>query len=573
MSYHNDDNQEKCWSCEFFCGERKRKSGIFLGNSTETSKTGTCSCRNSSHFNKTVFDTNWCSKYQKWGVIASSIAEKESQERLRKQKLENAKYEQELKAEQERAEKQRRELERERYALEWERRKLEYERWYASLSQEDKERENRRIEQEKARQAREAEERRIRYEQEKARQAREAEERRIRCEQENREKEEQRKLKAELDKRKRKNKIIIGACLGIIFVLMLIFGIKSCYDKKAEEERIIKSNLIYEYSYSMGGYVISAGSQYECPTDFIIPSKYEGKDVVAIKEKGFRHQKNLMSLTIPATIRYIGNGAFKGCSNINSVSIPFTGNTAGDGKKFNVIFGGYDSDTKNIKNLVYTGNYISEKAFQNCSFESVTLTNVTYIGNYAFDSNPIKEIILPNTLEGIGGLAFRNSKLKSINIPKNVKTIGVGAFYWNRLLTSITVDPDNNYFCSQDNLLMSADKKILYTYPGGKTDVNISIPSTIEEIKADAFSGNKYVEKVSFNNGLKIIGNYIFMGCDALKEIYVPDTVTSIGYQIFDKNVGNITLNYDGIQSQWNEIKFKKNQIDSLNGTTLKFMK
>lgn len=541
MSYHNDDNQEKCWSCEFFCGERKRKSGIFLGNSTETSKTGTCSCRNSSHFNKTVFDTNWCSKYQKWGVIASSIAEKESQERLRKQQLENAKYEQQLKAEQERAEKKRRELERERRAL-------EYQRWYSSLSLEDKEKE-------KARLTREAEENRIRYEQEK------------------REKEEQRRLKAELDKRKRKNKIIIGACLGIIFVLMLIFGIKSCYDKKAEEERIINSNLIYEYSYSMGGYVVSVGSQYECPTDFIIPSKYEGKDVVAIKENGFRHQKNLMSLTIPATIRYIGNGAFKGCSNINSVSIPFTGNTAGDGKKFNVIFGGYDSDTKNIKNLVYTGNYISEKAFQNCSFESVTLTNVTYIGNYAFDSNPIKEIILPNTLEGIGGLAFRNSKLKSINIPKNVKTIGVGAFYWNRLLTSITVDPDNNYFCSQDNLLMSADKKILYTYPGGKTDVNISIPSTIEEIKADAFSGNKYVEKVSFNNGLKIIGNYIFMGCDALKEIYVPDTVTSIGYQIFDKNVGNITLNYDGIQSQWNEIKFKKNQIDSLNGTTLKFMK
>lgn len=541
MSYHNDDNQEKCWSCEFFCGERKRKSGIFLGNSTETSKTGTCSCRNSSHFNKTVFDTNWCSKYQKWGVIASSIAEKESQERLRKQQLENAKYEQQLKAEQERAEKKRRELERERRAL-------EYQRWYSSLSLEDKEKE-------KARLTREAEENRIRYEQEK------------------REKEEQRRLKAELDKRKRKNKIIIGACLGIIFVLILIFGIKSCYDKKAEEERIINSNLIYEYSYSMGGYVVSAGSQYECPTDFIIPSKYEGKDVVAIKENGFRHQKNLMSLTIPATIRYIGNGAFKGCSNINSVSIPFTGNTAGDGKKFNVIFGGYDSDTKNIKNLVYTGNYISEKAFQNCSFESVTLTNVTYIGNYAFDSNPIKEIILPNTLEGIGGLAFRNSKLKSINIPKNVKTIGVGAFYWNRLLTSITVDPDNNYFCSQDNLLMSADKKILYTYPGGKTDVNISIPSTIEEIKADAFSGNKYVEKVSFNNGLKIIGNYIFMGCDALKEIYVPDTVTSIGYQIFDKNVGNITLNYVGIQSQWNEIKFKKNQIDSLNGTTLKFMK
>ena len=92
MSYHSNNNQEKCWSCEFFCGERKYKTGIFLGDTTETSSTGTCSCKRSTNFNKSVSETGRCSKYQKWGVIASAIAKKENEELLRKKKQENERY-------------------------------------------------------------------------------------------------------------------------------------------------------------------------------------------------------------------------------------------------------------------------------------------------------------------------------------------------------------------------------------------------------------------------------------------------------------------------------------------------
>ena len=83
MGFHSNSNQEKCWSCEFFCGERKHKEGLFLGDSTETSSSGTCSCKRSSYNNKTVSESGWCSKYQKWGVLASYIAKKGNEEQLK----------------------------------------------------------------------------------------------------------------------------------------------------------------------------------------------------------------------------------------------------------------------------------------------------------------------------------------------------------------------------------------------------------------------------------------------------------------------------------------------------------
>lgn len=247
MSYHSNNRQEKCWSCEFFSGERKYKDG-FLGASTQTSTNGTCSCKRSSHFNKSVSEGGWCSKYQKWGVIASAIAKKENDELLRKQKEENQRYEREMQEEQRRAERERRELERERLALEQERKRLEYERWYASLSPDEKAREDLRIQEEKMREAREAEERRIRREQEE------------------KEREAQRLIDEENDKkRKKKNLIIILSLIGV--VILLIIGIsvgtsisKSIKEKQAQEAfnnsstGLLTSYLANKPTYKNGAY-------------------------------------------------------------------------------------------------------------------------------------------------------------------------------------------------------------------------------------------------------------------------------------------------------------------------------
>lgn len=83
MSTNFDFNKNKCWSCEYFCGKRQYKKGLLLGDSVETESSGTCSNKRSNYYNKKIGEKDWCSKYQKWGVLQSAL----EREKLRQQQL------------------------------------------------------------------------------------------------------------------------------------------------------------------------------------------------------------------------------------------------------------------------------------------------------------------------------------------------------------------------------------------------------------------------------------------------------------------------------------------------------
>lgn len=124
MSINNNFKKDKCWSCEYFCGKRDYKRGVFLGDSVDTDGKGTCSNKRSDKYNHEVYEDGWCWKYQKWGVLQSALA-------VETQKRESQRIQEEM--------------ERERRRLEEERKKLEYKRWYASLSPEERAEEDARI--------------------------------------------------------------------------------------------------------------------------------------------------------------------------------------------------------------------------------------------------------------------------------------------------------------------------------------------------------------------------------------------------------------------------------------------
>ena len=160
MSTNFDFKKDKCWSCEFFSGQREFKDGIFFGEQVCTGNSGLCNNPRSSNYNKQISESGWCWKYQKWGVLQSAIARKEDEriqaqvEREQRQAFERQEREHQRQIE---------ELQRERFRLEGERKRLEYERWYNSLSpekrkQEDDRKEQERIRAEELRQQREDEE-------------------------------------------------------------------------------------------------------------------------------------------------------------------------------------------------------------------------------------------------------------------------------------------------------------------------------------------------------------------------------------------------------------------------------
>lgn len=173
MGNHYNYKEEKCWSCAFFCGVRKENKG-FLGNSVETSSSGTCSCNRSSKYNCKVYDNDrGCFKYQRWGALDVSLAQQVKKE----QQKANEKLINDQRRQEEEFQRQKEELERQTRELERERERLEYERWYSSLSPEEQKAEDIRKEEERAKIEKHLEEMSARWEEKRQRE--EAEKKKI----------------------------------------------------------------------------------------------------------------------------------------------------------------------------------------------------------------------------------------------------------------------------------------------------------------------------------------------------------------------------------------------------------
>lgn len=107
MPTNSNFRKDKCWSCEYFSGRRKLKTGILFGDSVETDNDGTCNNKRSYDNGKSVKHDHWCSKYEKWSTLVSIIREEENrrnQQLERSREIAAERREKEINAERERQE-------------------------------------------------------------------------------------------------------------------------------------------------------------------------------------------------------------------------------------------------------------------------------------------------------------------------------------------------------------------------------------------------------------------------------------------------------------------------------------
>jgi hypothetical protein len=193
----------------------------------------------------------------------------------------------------------------------------------------------------------------------------------------------------------------------------------------------------------------------------------------------------LISITIPNSVTSIGERAFWGCSGLTSVAIP--NSVTSIGKLAFCKCSGLTS--VHISDLV---------AWCNISFSDYG-SNPLYCAHHLYlNGTEITSLVIPNSVTSIGNYAFEDcTGLTSLVIPNSVTSIGDEAFAECSGLTSL------------------------------------SIPNSVTSIGKGAFSGCSGLTSLSIPNSVTSIGIGAFCGCSGLTSVTIPNSVIYIGSSAF----------------------------------------
>jgi len=274
----------------------------------------------------------------------------------------------------------------------------------------------------------------------------------------------------------------------------------------------------------------------------------------------------LTSITIPASVESMESDIFEGCLNLQSITVE-------SGNKYyatedNVLFS-KNKDTlllyaPSLRNDSYdvpqSVKVIGKFAFlENKYLEKVTMSSVEAIENGAFEyCSSLKEITFSPTLEEIGHVAFHNdTSLTSITLPNSLKEIDAFSFWGCNSLESvdipasvsarifgatfngctslsrITVDPNNPYYMSMDNVVFTKDTTKLLAFAQNNAITDYTIPAAVDTIEWLAFCNVLSLKKVTIPASVKFLNDGSFDGDDILSidTIVCENTVPLEGYE------------------------------------------
>ena len=179
-------------------------------------------------------------------------------------------------------------------------------------------------------------------------------------------------------------------------------------------------------------YVLNSGSSTVTISKYLgseenveIPAAIGDYPVTAIGFKAFAQNSTLKSVTIPGTVKSIGESAFYECKALETL-------TLGEGIESIGNYAFMKCSSLKAVTIPDSVTKIGTEVFDSCSsLETASIgKGVQVIANSAFDNcKNLTEVTLLNTVTEIGDFAFRFcEKIGEILIPGSVTQIGSGAF-------------------------------------------------------------------------------------------------------------------------------------------------
>lgn len=162
---------------------------------------------------------------------------------------------------------------------------------------------------------------------------------------------------------------------------------------------------------------------------------------------------------------------------------------------------------------------------------------VTRIADYCFDNcDNLIEVTIPNSVTEMGKWAFHQcSNLATVKIPASVIKIDEGAFTgYNYALKSFEVDEKNPNYTAVNGVLYTKDMSTIVCYPVANEWANYDINNGTSTIFGESFTGAGNLYSIYIPNSVTNIGFCAFFGCEKLQSVDIPSSVTYIGNQAFD---------------------------------------
>ncbi len=208
-----------------------------------------------------------------------------------------------------------------------------------------------------------------------------------------------------------------------------------------------------------------------------IADSFTAKDgTVSIAEEAFKNCTNLIEITIPSSVRYIGKSAFNGCSSLEKV-------------------------------------YISDiAAWCNIEFGDVYACPLYYAGNLYLNGSLVDELVIPDGVTNIKSYAFnRCTSITSVVIPNSVTEVGENVFQGCSSLVSVTI---------REGLMYIGD----YMFYNCTNLTSVTVSGDITSIGECAFCWCSSLTTITIGKGVTDIERSAFSSCTNLKIVYYEGT-------------------------------------------------
>lgn len=317
---------------------------------------------------------------------------------------------------------------------------------------------------------------------------------------------------------------------------------------------------------------------------------------------------SITEIVIPDTTVMVLNGAFKDCSSLTSLTIPFFGFKRGATENTTIRYYFGDTvpatlkevtvkdtnvpdeafkDCTSIKTINLQGNIgtLGKSAFENCSgifyvnFNDVTLTS---IGERAFyECSNLLTLRLPEGLTEIGRYAFyKCGTMYSVTMPTsitNMSQIGSAAFWdcnslyeiYNLGNLELTIgeysDTDLGYRAKDVYTSLDAASRFSTDIKGNifyddatdgltliryiSTETTYAIPDDVTTIQKAAFKDRNDMVEITLNSGLKKIGDEAFMNATGFDHLRITQEGLVVGESAFNgcSTITSLEILADGV--------------------------